>query len=200
MRISHIEVERFLTSCSLILFTPGRVAHLPFHGRDQKYVATFVQELKHRLCPGDCLRKPISRPQEFGGAYDYKFEQIKKLLDIGPAAVVARFFVPPRQLVKSRLFRDESSWSSGFEIILTASELHYFSDDEDGYRQLYGFRASWAPLQNVTGIRWDEMQQSLIVQLLGDLSLKLPVREELRSEAKKFVESCSRCFLAGSRA
>ena len=199
IQISHIEVEKFLTSCSLIIFTPGRVVHLPFHGRDQKYVATFVQELKHRLCQGDCVRKSISRPEEFGRAYDYKFEQIEKLLDVSPAAVVARFFVPPRQLVKSRLFWDESSWSSGAEIILTASELHYFSDDKDGYRQLYGFRASWAPLQNVTGIRWAEMQQSLIVQLLGDLSLKLPVREELRGEARKFVEFCSRCLLARNR-
>jgi len=200
IQISHIEVERFLTSCSLIIFTPGRVVHLPFHGRDQKYLATFVQELKHRWCPGDCLRKTIFRPQAFGRACDYKFEQIEKLLDISPAAVVARFFVPPKQLVKSHLFWDEFSWSSGAEIVLTASELHYFSDDKDGYRQLYGFSASWAPLQNVIGIRWDEMQQSLIVQLLGDLSLKLPVREELRGEAKKFVEFCSRCLLAGSRA
>ncbi|MGB8768019.1 MAG: hypothetical protein WCC92_00275, partial [Candidatus Korobacteraceae bacterium] len=122
---------------------------------------------------------------------------IEGILDLDPAAVIARFFVPPKQLVKSRLFGDEVSWSFGAELILTRTELHLFSDDKDGYRQLYGFRASWAPRQNVAGIEWDEVLQSITVRLLGALSLQLPVPEQWRNEAKRFLEFASRQLPVG---
>lgn len=54
-------------------------------------------------------------------------------------------------------------------------------------RQLYGFRASWAPLQNITNIRWDDPSRSITIRLVGDVCLRVPVPEDLRSEAKKFV-------------
>jgi hypothetical protein len=199
MAVSHIELERFLTSCSLIVFTPGRVVHLPFHGRDQEYVATFGQYLKHRLATGKAPPKTASQAQQFGARLDYKFEQIERILGLAPAAVIARFFAPPQQLVRSRLFRDEVSWSFGTELVLTATELHRFSDDKDGYRQLYGFRASWAPLRNVAGLEWDEVFQSITIRLLGGLSLQLPVLQQWRNEANRFLEFASRQLrLAGS--
>ncbi len=98
-----------------------------------------------------------------------------------------RFFVPPQELIKSGLFRQQFSWTFGSEVVLTRKELHLFSDDKDGYRQLYGFRASWAPIRNVTDIRWDDVFRSVAIRLRSDLSLKVPVPIELREEAEKFV-------------
>src|ERR1039458_2759227 len=108
-------------------------------------------------------------------------------MKVDAEAVVTRFFVPPREVVKPRLFRQEFSWTFGSEIVLTRRELHLFSDDKDGYRQLYGFRASWVPLHNIANIGLCEAPQSVEIHLLGDLSLKMPLPDDLRAEAEKFV-------------
>ena len=193
--LSHIELERFLTDCSLIIFTPGRIVHLPFHGRDREYVEAFLEPLKLRLLSHRPQLNSTAQPQDFGPRPDYKFEQIEAMLKVDREAVVARFVVPPRELVRSRLFRNELSWRFGSEIVLTQTELHVFSDDKDGYRQLYGFRASWAPLQNVAGIRWESTLRSVTIRLLGGLSLQVAVPEESRKEAEQFVDFASRQIL-----
>lgn len=51
----------------------------------------------------------------------------------------------------------------------------------------YGFRAPWAPLQNITCISWESALQSVTIRLLGDHSVRVPVPEELRSEAEQFA-------------
>jgi hypothetical protein len=185
--ISYIELERFMADCSLIVFTPDRVVHLPFHGRDREYVATFLNHLKHRLRSGGERSTLISERPHFGSKLDYKFKQIEAILNVDPEEVVARFFVPPKEVTESRFLRQEFSWTFGSEIVLTRSELHLFSDDKDGYRELYGFRASWVPLQNVADIRWDDAFRSITTRLSGGLSLKVPVPDVLRTEANRFV-------------
>jgi len=189
--ISHIELQRFLADCSLIIFTPGRTVHLPFHGRDREYVEAFLEPLKLRLLSHSPQLNSTAGHRDFGPRPDYKFEQIEAMLKVDREAVVARFFVPPREFVRPRLFRNELSWQFGSEIVLTRTELHVFSDDKDGYRQLYGFRASWAPLQSVAGIRWESTLQSVTIRLLGGLSLQVPVPEESRSEAEQFAAFAS---------
>ncbi|MGB8890050.1 MAG: hypothetical protein WCC87_25225 [Candidatus Korobacteraceae bacterium] len=193
--ISHIELERFLADCSLIIFTPGRTVHLPFHGRDREYVVTFLERLKRRLLSGGPQLNSTAQQQDFGPRPDYKFQQIEAMLNLDQASVVARFFVPPKEVIKSRLFRNELSWTFGSAIVATRTELHIFSDDNDGYRQLYGFRASWAPLQKITDIKWESALESITIRLLGDLSLRVPVPEELRSEAEEFADFASRQIL-----
>jgi hypothetical protein len=188
--ISYVELERFLADCSLIFFTPGRAVHVPFHGRDREYVGTFLDHLKQRLLPISNRPPQFSRQQDFGPELDYKFGQIEAILNVDTEAVVTRFFVPPREVMKPRLFRQEFSWTFGSEIILTRRELHLFSDDKDGYRQIYGFRASWVPLHNIADIGLREAPQSVEIHLLGDLSLKMPISDYLRAEAEKFV-----CFV-----
>jgi hypothetical protein len=150
--ISYVELERFLADCSLIFVTPGRAVHVPFHGRDRKYVGTFLDHLKQRLLSISKQPPQFSRQQEFGPDLDYKFKQIGAILQVDPEAIVARFFVPPREVTKRSLFWQEFSWTFGSEIVLTRRELHLFSDDKDGYRQLYGFRASWVPLHDIANI------------------------------------------------
>ncbi len=185
--ISYIELERFLAECSLIFFTLGRAVHLPFHGRDREYVGTFLDHLKHRLLSGGEQPLPSPEVQDFGPKLDHKFQQIEAILKVDPGAVVARFFMPPREVIRPRLFRPEFFWTFGSEIVLTRRELHLFSDDKDGYRQLYGFRASWVPLPNIANIGLCEAPQSVEIQLLSDLSLKMPISDDLRAEAGKFV-------------
>ncbi len=185
--ISHLELEAFLTDCSLTISAAGTAVHLPFHGRDREYVEAFLDDLKHRLLSGGKQAALTSERRNFGSKLDFKFQQIEGLLDIDPETVIARFFVQPEEVIKSSLFRQELSWTFGSEIVLTGSELYLFSDDKDGYRQLYGFRALWAPLQNVTDIRWDDASESVTIRLVGDVCLKVPVPENLRAEAKKFV-------------
>lgn len=189
--ISHIELERFLADCSLIFFTPGRTIHLPFHGRDREYVETFLGPLKRRLLSRRPQLNSAAQQRDFGPRLDYKFEQIEAMLKVDRESVVVRFFIPPKEVVRPRLFRNELSWKFGSEIVLTRTELYVFSDDKDGYRQLYGFRASWAPLQNVADIKWEGTLESITIRLLGDLSLRVPVPEESRSDAKQFVNFAS---------
>jgi hypothetical protein len=185
--ISYIELERFLAACSLIFFTPGRTVHLPFHGRDEEYVGTFLDHLKQRLLRISKQTPLFSRQQDFGPELDYKFGRIEAILNVDTEAVVGRFFVPPREMMKPKLFRQEFSWTFGSETVLTHRELHLFSDDKDGYRQLYGFRASWVPLHNILDIVMREVPQSVAIQLQGGLSLNAPVPSDLRDEAEEFV-------------
>jgi hypothetical protein len=185
--ISHLELRRFLADCSLSVFAPDTVTHLPFHSRDREHVETFFDHLKHRLLAGGKPPIPISGRRNFGSKVDYKFEQIEAIRQVDPEAVVARFFVRPQEVGKSRLFRQEFSWTCGSEIVLTRNQLHLFSDDKDGYRELYGFRASWVPLHNVADIRWDEPSRSITIQLLRDFRLQVLVPDDLRQEAKEFV-------------
>jgi hypothetical protein len=193
--ISHIELERFMGDCSLIIFTPGRIVHLPFHGRDLEYVDAFLPALKGHLRSFGPKLDSTAQQQDFGPRPDYKFEQIEAMLKVDRESVVARFFLPPREVITSRLFHNEFSWKFGSEIVVARTELHVFSDDKDGYRQLYGFRASWAPLHNVADIRWESTLQSISIRLMGDLSLQVQVPEELHSEAAQFAEFAARLIL-----
>jgi hypothetical protein len=137
-------------------------------------------------------RGPISEPRRFGAALDFKFAQIEKILDLDPTSVIVHFFVPPKQFVKSRLLGSEACWNVGTEMVITRRELHLFSDDKDGYRQLYGFRASWVPLQNVREMEWDEVSQLIVIRLAGGLSLNVSVLQDWRTEAKNFLEFTAR--------
>jgi hypothetical protein len=185
--ISYIEIERFLADCSLMLVTPRGVLHLPFHGRDEEYVGTFLRHIQQALLSISKRPRLLCDQRAFGPEPDFKFEQIEAIMKVDAEAVVTRFFVPPREVVKPRLFRQEFSWTFGSEIVLTRNELYLFSDDKDGYRQLYGFRASWVPLRNIVDIVFTGTPQSIAIQLLGDFSLKVPVPSDLLGEAKKFV-------------
>jgi hypothetical protein len=185
--ISYVELERFLAECSLIFFTLETAVHLPFHGRDREYVGTFLDLVKHRLLSGGELPPASSEPRDFGPKLDHKFQHIEAILKVDPGAVVARFFMPPKEVIKPRLFRQEFSWTFGSEVVLTRRELHLFSDDKDGYRQLYGFRASWVPLHNIADIVMRSAPQSVAIQLQGGLSLSVPVPSDLRDEAEEFV-------------
>jgi len=196
--ISHLELERFLTSCSLTIHIPGCPVHLPFHGRDQEHVTKFVQALKHRLRLGELPAGSIPEVQHFGAALQYKFKQIEEILNVDPKSVLVRFFVPPEQQFESRLFGKQVSWSSGTELVLTCSELHLLSDDKEGYRQPYGFRASWIPLRNVSRIEWDETLQLIVIRLAGGLSLKVPVPQNWGGEANKLLEFTAGHELVGS--
>jgi hypothetical protein len=189
--ISHIEVQRFLADCSLIISTPGKVVHLPFHGRDREYVQGFLKSLKGRLLPHNPQANFISESQEFGPTPNYKFEQIEAILEVDRKSIMARFFVPPKEVIRPRLLRNEISWKFGSEIVLTRTELHVFSDDKDGYRQLYGFRASWAPLQQVVALKWEKAMQSVTIRLSGDFILRIPAPEELEGEAERFANFAS---------
>jgi hypothetical protein len=117
--IAYIGLERFLGDCSLMLFTPRRALHLPFHGRDEEYVGTFLRHIQQRLL--STFKRPclLCDQRAFGPKPGFKFEQIEAMLKIDPEAVVTRFFVPPREVVKPRLFRQEFSWTFGSEIVLT---------------------------------------------------------------------------------
>lgn len=197
--ISHIEVERFLADCSLILFTPGRTVHIPFHGRDREFVQAFLKTLKRHLLAPRPPAISTAGQQDFGPKLDYKFQQIEAILEIKREFVRARFFVPPKEVIRPRLLRNELSWKFGSEIVLTQTELHAFSDEKDGYRQLYGFRASWAPLQQIASIGWEKALQSITIRLLKDLTLRVPVPEELGSEAERFADFAS-CEILDRRA
>jgi hypothetical protein len=184
--ISYIALERFLVDCSLTFFTGAQAVAAPFHGRDREHVADFLARLKLRLCV-EAPQTPIAEPQNFGSLPDHKFREIETILHVDPAVVVGRFFIPPREVVTPGLFKPKSSWTSGSEIVLTRDDLHLFSDKQHGYRQLYGFMASWAPLRNVLGIEWDDVALAITIRLSGDLSLDVPVPDDLREEAEKFV-------------
>ena len=185
--IAYIELERFLADCSLMLVTPRKVLHLPFHGRDEEYVGTFLLHVQQRQL--SIFKRPrlLCEQRAFGPELGYKFAQVEAIMKVDPEAVVTRFFVPPQEVVKPRLFRQDVSWIFGCEIVLTRNELYLFSDDKDGYRQLYGFRASWVPLRNIVNIVLSGTPQSIAIQLLGDLSLNVPVPSDLLGEAKKFI-------------
>lgn len=189
--ISHIELERFLADCSLIIFTRGRTIHVPFHGRDREFVEGFLKILKRRLLSCGPSFTLTATQRHFGPRLDYKFEQIEMILEIERKSVLARFFVPPTEVIRPRLLRKELSWKFGSEVILTRTELHVFSDDKDGYRQLYGFRALWVPMRKIASIRWEHSLQSVTIRLLGDLTMQVPVPEELRSEAERFTDFAS---------
>ena len=185
--ISFVELERFLTACSLTFFASARVVHLPFHGRDREYVKMFLDHLKQRLLSIGKEPSLLCSRQVFGPHLDYKFEQIEVILKVDAEAVITRFFVPPREVMKPRLLRQEFSWTFGSEILLTQRELHLFSDDKDGYRQRYGVRASWIPLRNIVDIVLSGTPQSIVIQLLEGLCLKMLIPDDLCAEAEKFV-------------
>ena len=108
-------------------------------------------------------------------------------MKVDPEGVVTRFHVPPREASKPGLFRQEFSWTSGSEIVLTRNELYLFSDDKDGYRQLYGFRASWVPLCNILDIALSATSRSIAIRLQSVFSWNIPVPSDLFGEAGKFV-------------
>ena len=112
--IAYIELERFLADCSLMLVTPRRALHLPFHGRDEEYVGTFLRHIQRRLL--SIFKRPrlLCEQRAFGPELGYKFAQIEAIMKVDPEAVVTRFFVPPREVIEPRLFRKESSWTFGF--------------------------------------------------------------------------------------
>lgn len=196
--ISHIEFERFLTDCSLVFATPCKSLHVPFHGRDRDRAEAFLARLKTRLLDHDKSTKHRQKPKNFGSPLDHKFKQIEVVLQVEAETVIARFFVAPKQTVKARLFSHETSWSCASELLLTSHELHYFSDDKDGYRQPYGFRASWVPLHKVVGIQWDTAINGISVFVLGGHTLRVPVPDELRTEGERFVQLARR-YLHGER-
>lgn len=185
--ISYFELERFMADCSLSFFTSGKRVHLPFHGRDETFVGTFLGQVRQRLLTIFKLPALLSEHRAFGPELGYKFAQIEGILKVDPEGVVTRFFVPPREVVKSRPFRQEHSWTFGSEVVLTRHELYLFSDGKDGYRQPYGFRASWVPLFNIEEIGLSGTPQSIAIQLRSDLSLNVPVPTDLLGEAKNFV-------------
>lgn len=185
--ISYFELERFMADCSLTFFTSGKPVHLPFHGRDETFVRTFLGEVRQRLLATFKLPALSSEHRAFGPEPGYKFAQIEGILEVDPEGVVTRFFVPPREVSKPGLFRQEFSWISGSEIVLTRNELYLFSDDKDGYRQLYGFKASWVPLCNIMDITLSDTPLSIAIQLRSDCSLNVPLPSDLLGEARKFV-------------
>lgn len=185
--ISYLELERFMADCSLTFFTPSVAVHLPFNGRDEKFVGTFVSEVQQRLLAISNLPSLRGKPRVFGSELGFKFAQIEATLKVDPEGVLTRFYVPPTEVVKPRLFRQELSWTYGSEIVLTEKELYLFSDDKDGYRQLYGFRASWVPLCNIRDVVFSGTRQSIVIKLRGDLSLKVAVPSDLLAEAKDCV-------------
>ncbi len=186
--IAYIELERFLADSSLVLFTPRGILNLPFHGRDEKYVGIFLDHIQRRLFSISKRPYLLCDQRAFGPEPDFKFAQIEAILKVDPEAVVTRFFMPPREVIKPKLFCQEFSWTFGSEIVLTRNELYLFSDDKDGYRQLYGFRASWVPLWNVVDVALSGTPQSIAIQLMGDFSLNVPIPNDLLGEAQKFVQ------------
>lgn len=75
--ISYLELERFLTDCSLTIITAGTAEHLPFHGRDREYVETFLDRFKHCLLSGGKQAALTSKQRNFGSKPDFKFQQIE---------------------------------------------------------------------------------------------------------------------------
>jgi hypothetical protein len=185
--ISYFELERFMANCSLTFITLAGALHLPFHGRDEEFVGTFLSHIQQRLLTIFKLPPLPGGPQAFGPEPSYKFARIEATLRVEPDGVVTRFHVPPKEVLKAGLFRQEFSWTSGSEIVLTRNELYLFSDDKDGYRQLYGFRASWAPLCNILDIALSATSRSIAIRLQSVFSWNIPVPSDLFGEAGKFV-------------
>ncbi len=184
--ISYFELERFMADCCLTFFTAQAPVALPFHGRDEEYIGAFLSHIQQRLLTISTLSLGCDQ-RAFGPEPSYKFAQIEDTLKVGLEGVVTRFFVPPRELKKPRLFGQESSWTFASQIVLTRNELYVFCDDKDGYRQLYGFRASWVPLGNVVDIVLTATRQSIAICLRDDFSLNVTVPSDLLTEATKFV-------------
>jgi hypothetical protein len=185
--ISYFELERFMADCSLTFFTSSGAVRLPFHGRDEEFVGTFLGEVQKRLLAISNLPSLRGKPRVFGPELGFKFAQIEATLKVGPEGVLTRFYVPPTEVVKPGLFRQEFSLTCGSEIVLTKKELYLFSDDKDGYRQLYGFRASWVPLCNIGDVFFSGTRQSIVIELRNDLSLKIVVPRDLLVDAKDCV-------------
>lgn len=184
--ISHLELERFMADCCLTFFTEQASVALPFHGRDEEYIGDFLVPIRQHLLT-ICTSPLGCAPRAFGPEPGYKFAQIEATLEVDPEKVVTRFCVSPREVIKPRFFGQESSWTFGAEIVLTRNELYVFSDDKDGYRQLYGFRASWMPLGNLVDMVLNATQQSIAIRLRGNFSLEVPIPGDLLGEATDFV-------------
>lgn len=184
--VSYLELERFMADCCLTFFASQATLTLPFHGRDEEYIGDFLGPVQQHLLTTFTASLGCN-PRAFGPEPGYKFAQIEATLQVDPEKVVTRFYVPSREMKKSRLFGQESWWTFGFEIVVTRNELYVFSDEKDGYRQLYGFRAAWVPLANLVDIDLSAAQQSIAIRLRGDFSLNVPVPVEQLGEAADFV-------------
>ena len=184
--ISYLELERFMADCCLTLFTSQATLALPFHGRDEEHIGDFLLPVQQHLLTISTASLDCN-PRAFGPEPGYKFAQIEATLQVNPEKVVTRFYVPPREMKKARLFGQDSSWTFGSEIVVTRNELYVFSDEKDGYRQPYGFRAAWVPLANLVDIDLSAAQQSIAIRLRGDFSLNVPVPVEQLGEAADFV-------------
>jgi hypothetical protein len=185
--VCYVELERFMAQCSLTFFMPGSVVPLPFHGRDEEHVGSFLEDVQQRLLSGGKPSPLLCRPQVFGPEPGYKFKQIEAIMRVDPERVVSRFVVPPKEVVRPKLFGAESLWTLGYEILLTQDQMYLFSDDKDGYRQLYGFRATWAPLGNMAEIALSSTPQVIEIKFQRGRSWNIPVPGDLRGDAGRFV-------------
>ena len=69
--ISYFELERFMANCSLTFFSPAETLPLPFHGRDEEFVGTFLSRIQQRLRT-TFKRPPLpGEPQAFGPEPSY---------------------------------------------------------------------------------------------------------------------------------
>ena len=175
-----------MAQCSLTFFMPGSVLALPFHGRDEEHVGSFLEDVQQRLLSAGKPSPLLCRPQAFGPEPG-EFKQIEAMMRVDPEKVVSRFVGPPKEVVKPKLFGAESLWTFGYEILLTQNQMYLFSDDKDGYRQLYGFRATWAPLHNMAEIALSSTPQVIEIKFQRGRLWNIPVPGHLLGDAAMFV-------------
>ena len=111
---------------------------------DRGHAEVFLDHLKRRLVSTGQQQALLYEQPDFGSRPDYRIAQIGGDPEHDAEEVVARLFVPPMEVTEIPDLPARDLRGACSEVIVTGRELHIFTGDEDGYRQLCGHKASWA--------------------------------------------------------